>query len=206
LDSITIHSTDFVNNIKESNIISVGKLTTLYSDFVTYINDYFGYANGFSALFNLSSQVNIHSGIFNANAFINIINGQTLNQSTGEYVNDLSGSVTVNYINNLLNYVVYSNPFNNRNPSDNNGAGYSIQDGFIEGDLIFIPNGITITLNVIINNNNITLNNLGSTFLSNLNANTNYVNGYFSSSTNTTNTNIQRVFKAPLLIKLMNLS
>jgi hypothetical protein len=205
-NSITITSNQFVNDLTVNNIISVGNLSTLYSDFISYVNQYFNFTNGFSTLFTLSNQIDAHSGIFNENSFINIINGKTRNPNTGEYVLDLSGSITVNYINELLNNVTFSNPFNNRNPHGNNGDNFSLQDGFIEGDLIFIPNGITITLNLDVIPNGISLNNLGSTYLSNLNSNTNYVHGFFSCNTTTTNSKIKRVVKAPLLIKLMNLS
>lgn len=205
-DSITITSPDFVNGVFEQNIISVGKLWTLYSDFIFYVNEYFSYANGFSALFTLSSQVELNNGVFDAHEFVHIINGQTLDPSTGIYIKDLSGSVTVSYINQLLTYVVYANPFNNRPPNGNQGGPFTLQDGFIEGDLVFIPNGITITLNLDINNNNIQLNNLGDIHVADLNRQTNYTDGYFSCTTTTTETNITRVVKAPLFLILMNLS
>lgn len=205
-DSITITADEFVSNVDANEVLSVGKLQTLYSDFILYVNDYFGYSNGFSTLFNISSQIDINNGVFDSDAFIYIINGKTLDPNTGEYVNDLSGSVIINNINNLLNNVTYNDPFNNRGPNGNNGNGYDIQYGFIEGDLIFIPTGVTVTLNVDVNNNNITLNSLGAAHLSQLNASCNYTNGYFSSVTTTTNTNIKRVIKAPLLLKLINIS
>jgi hypothetical protein len=206
LDVIQLTSSQFVLGMQSSQVISIGKLSYVYSDFITYINEYFGHINGFSTLFTLSSQVDINAGLFDANEFVNVINGKTLNPLTGEYIKDLSGSIILNYTNELLNYVTYSNPFNNRNPFDNNGNSFSIQDGFIEGDIIFIPNGITITLNLDVISNQITLNPLGYLQLAQLNASTNSVNGYFSVNTTTTNTNIKRVVKAPLLIKLMNLS
>lgn len=201
IDTITVNAPEFVDGVTlESQIISVGKYQTLYSDFIMYVNNYFSYADGFSTLFTLSSQVDINNGIFDASAFIHIINGQTLNPTTGEYVKDLSGSITISYINQLLNYVVYANPFNNREP------GMTAQDGFIAGDLIFIPNGLTATLNMDINNNNINWTSLGVTNVAHLNSTTNYVDGYFSVNTTTTETNIKRVIKAPLLLRLDNLS
>jgi hypothetical protein len=205
-DTITITSPDFVNGVFAENIISVGKLWTLYSDFIYYVNEYFSYANGFSALFTLSSQVELNNGVFDAEEFVKIINGQTLNPNTGQYISDLSGSVTISYINQLLTYVVYGNPFNNRPPNGKNGNPFTLQDGFIEGDLIFIPNGITVTLNLDIVNNNILLNNLGDIHLADLNRETNYTDGYFSCNTITTETNITRIVKAPLFLILSNLS
>lgn len=208
-DNIHISANDFIAGVTSPlQVISVGKCRTLYSDFITYVNDYFGYANGFSTLFNLSNIVDINSGVFDSQAFINIINGKTLNIDTGEYINDLSGSITISYINNILNYMIYDNPFNNRPNESNNENIYDtyLQQGFLEDDLIFIPLGLTITLNLKINNNNINLNNLGYNNISSLNNSCNYTNGYFSSNTVTTETDIKRIVKAPLLIKLINLS
>jgi hypothetical protein len=206
MDTITLTSPDFVEGVYAQNIISVGSLQTAYSDFILYVNDYFGYANGFSTLFTTSSLFDINNGVFDASAFVHIINGQTLNPTTGEYVNDLSGSVTVNYINNIIDYICYANPFNNRPTTGNNGAGYTIQDGFIDGDLIYIPTGITFTMNLNINNNDIYLNYLGENHLTQLTSQTNYTNGYFSVNTQATQTNIRRTVKAPLLLRLTNLS
>lgn len=200
-DMIELTANQFVLGMTENQIISVGKLKYVYNDFIEYVNNYFGFPNGFSTLFTLSSQIGINGGVFDANEFINVIHGTTLNPSTGEYIKDLSGSITLNSINQLLNYVNYSNPFNNRTT-----VVTSIKDGFIEGDIIFVPNGITITLNLDIISNSIGLNTLGSSLLSQLNSSTNYTNNYFSVNTTTTNTNIKRIIKAPLLIKLTNLS
>lgn len=208
-DSITISANDFIDGVTSPiQVFSVGKLRTLYSDFITYINDYFSYANGFSTLFNLSNIVDINSGVFDSQAFINIINGKTLNTDTGEYINDLSGTISISYINNTLNYLIYDDPFNNRPDISYNENIYNtyLQKGFIEDDLIFIPFGLTITLTLKINNNNIHLNNLGYNNISSLNNSYNYTNGYFSSNTVTTETDIKRIVKAPLLIKLINLS
>lgn len=200
-DIIELTANQFVLGMTENQVISVGKLKYVYQDFIEYVNNYFGFPNGFTTLFTLSSQIGINGGVFDANEFIKVIHGTTLNPSTGEYIKDLSGSITLNSVNQLLNFVNYSNSFNNRTTGVT-----SIKDGFIEGDIIFVPNGITITLNLDIISNSIGLNTLGSSLLSQLNSSTNYTNNYFSVNTTTTNTNIKRIIKAPLLIKLTNLS
>ena len=200
-DTISITAPDFqlgVNTIEE--VISVGRLQYAYSDFIAYLDDYFNYPAGFSTLFTLSSQIDINNGVFDASAFIHIINEEVYNPSTGEYVKDLSGSVHVDYINQLLNYICYADPFNNRDISSN----ITIQDGFIAGDLIFVPDGVSITLNLDIVNNNILLNSLGYINVANLNQTYNYTSVYFSVNTTVTNTNIQRIIKAPLLMVLVN--
>jgi hypothetical protein len=205
-ESITVTNTDFVTNVNvAADVISVGALSTLYSDFILYVNEYFGYANGFSTIFTLSSQIDVNNGVFDANQFIKLIGGSALNPpnpTTGEYVTDLSGSVTFGYINELLSNVINANPFNNRPTTGNGGAGFSLQDGFVAGDLLFVPTGFTITLNMLINTNNITLNNLGTAYVASLNASANYVRGYFSSNTTTTGNEISTTFRVPLLIQL----
>lgn len=200
INSLTISPNEFTDPLTTANIVSVGKLNTLYSDFILYVNDYFGYANGFTSIFTLSSQVDANNGVFDASGFIRIINEQILDPNTGIYVKDLSGSITVSYINDLLNSIIAADPFNNR------GEGMTQRDGFVAGDLVFVPDGITITLNLNIENNAITLNSLGSQHITQLNTQYDYTSGYFSSNTLTTVTNIQRTVKAPMLLILDNLS
>jgi len=205
-ESITINNTEFVANINTTaNVITVGSLSTLYSDFILYVNEYFGYANGFSTIFTLSSQIDVNNGVFDGNTFVKLIGGSTRNPpnvSTGQYVTDLSGAINFGYINELLSNVISANPFNNRPTTGNGGGGYSIHDGFISGDLLFVPTGLTITLHMMMNTNNITLNNLGIAHLASLNASSNYVHGYFSSNTTVSGNEISTTVKAPLLIQL----
>ncbi len=201
VDDISVPAAEFVvevNTIPE--VISVGRLQYAYSDFIAYLDDYFNYPAGFSTLFTLSSQIDINNGVFDASAFLHVINEQLYNPSTGEYVNDLSGTVQVNYINQLLSYICYADPFNNRDPSLN----ITPQDGFIAGDLIFVPDGFTFTINLDIINNNILLNSLGYANVANLNQTYNYTSGYFSVNTTVTNTNIKQLIKVPLLFVLVN--
>ena len=76
-DSITITSSDFVNGISASNIISVGKYSTMYSDFKSYVQRYFGYVGGFSTLFKDASEFDISGGVFNADSFMALISSGT---------------------------------------------------------------------------------------------------------------------------------
>ena len=207
-DSFSISANDFKTSVTNSNqILSVGKLNTLYTDFNTYINNYFSHTNGFTTLFDLSNSNGSLYNVFDASGFINIINGSTLNEATGQYILDLSGSISVNNINEIINYLVFQNPFNNRNGENNdvNNIKY-LQEGFEEGDLLFIPNGLTITLNVDINNNNIRLNYLGQSYQNALDLSSNYSTGYFTSNMIHTETNMKKVVTAPLLLKLVTLS
>lgn len=196
-DTITISSNEFLQNVHIPNIISVGKLETLYVDFIQYVNDYFSYANGCSSIFNPASQMDINGGIFDATQLITILNGKTKDPATGEYVNDLSGSITILSINQMLQQIISSNPFNNRQPNS------SLRDGFIENDLIFIKTGIKISLNVNFIENGITINDLGVQIPKN--DCYCYKKGYFSTNTTMTNTDITMTVYTPLLIKLINI-
>ena len=70
-DNITITAEEFTAGVTNiTQVISVGKYNTLYSDFINYVNDYFSYADGFSTIFSLSSMVDINGGVFDASAFI----------------------------------------------------------------------------------------------------------------------------------------
>jgi hypothetical protein len=201
-DTITINANEFITGVPNASyVISVGKLKTMYSDFMMYVDEYFSYANGFSTVFNVSSATSLNSGVFNSDAFITLIQGQALNPSTGEYIYDLSGSIHINGINNILKYIVYSNSFNNRIPGD---PDLIFRNGFVEGDIIYIPTGLTITLTLNINSNNIVLTYLGDAKVDELKLKYDYSEGNFSRNTTTTIDKITQVIKAPLLFKLIN--
>jgi len=216
-DTITISANDFVNGMNASDVVSVGTYSTLYSDFNTYVNTYFGYAGGFASLFASVSQFDINHGVFDASAFINIITGHSPD-SSGAYVNNLTGAITIYNVNNLLTYAVSSNIFANRDPSNGttasnpmNRAAYGLQDGFEAGDLIFIPTGTTITLTLsIVNQGYEPITNNGPNNVSPLNQMSNftqkYGSAYYRETTTATLSNITRTVTAPLLFILANVS
>ena len=214
-NSITISASDFVAGMTTEEVLSVGALNTMYSSFINYVYEYFGIPNGFSSLFTISSQFDINGGIFDASAFVHIINGKSIN-NLGQYVKDLSGSVTVNGIKEMMYYCVSTNPFGNRDPSGNantssdptNRNHYTLADGFLQSDLIYIPNGVTVTLTVNVNNNDIMLTSNGQSQLPSINTDYNNLagNNLFSQKTTVSDTNIKSVVKAPLLFKLKNIS
>ena len=221
-DSITINASEFKSGIPSSSrIVSVGKYSTLFSDFINYIHMYFGYAGGFASIFNSGTTYDICGGVFNADSLYKLIKQSSANSGNGVYVKDLSGSITVSNINKLLRYAVDGNIFSNRDPSGNNGSrnasdpsfnyNYGVGDGFMAGDLIFIPNGTQITLNLnIAAEAYLPINNIGpsSSYLETLRATqqTAYqYNGYYTETTTASLTNINRVVTAPLLIRLANL-
>ena len=225
LDSITISSTEFKNGVSAKQIVSLGKYVTLYSDFKNYVTSYFGFDGGFSSLFVAASEFNIDTNnVFNAASFIRLLNGETLD-AAGSYIKDLSGSITVSNITKLLRFAIDANCFGNRMPTTEDAQGnriegsgtaidpvyksnYGMGDGFVAGDLIWVPSGTTITLNLDIDSESFApTNNVGpETATANYTQTTSYTGTNFSQTTNATTTLITRTVKAPLLIKLVNAS
>jgi hypothetical protein len=202
-------------NVDGKQVISVGKYATLYSDFKNYVSSYFGFDGGFSSLFAAASEFNIDgSNNFTGASFVRLLNGET-EATTGNYISDLSGSITVSNLTKLLRYAVDTNCFGNRIPNvDPNGtsvdpdydSNYGVEDGFIAGDMIWIPEGTTINLKLAIDSESfLPLNNVGPAFASaNYTQSTSYTGANFSQTTSATTNLISRTVKAPLLIKLVN--
>lgn len=258
VDSINISSLDFQDGLTASQVISVGTYNTMYTDYIEFVNTYFGYAGGFSSLFAAASEFDINQGVFDSNSFVNLL--YPYSDVSGENVKPLTGSITISNINNLLRYAVDSNVFNNRNPATANivdasgnpiepgstiydtysvssvtdGSGnasdicgnvvdnlqglyasnYGTADGFVAGDLFFIPAGTTIKLHIVIDAEiSNPLNNTGSTNVLNLISKQDFTSkygttsaNYFTESSTASIRNIDRTLTAPLLIKLANLS
>lgn len=204
IDEITIEAEDFVNGMQVNQVISVGRLNTLYEEFADFVQEYFSGPTGFATLFSDTSNYNINRGVFDASAFLHIITEKPLD-SSGAYVNDLSGSVIINNVNELLKTACVLNVFGNRDPSDNP----VVEEGFLSGDLIFVPNGLQITLNADIDTENFTpLNTLvGIDAVQKIIQDHDYASPdqLFSSISNATTTKISRQTNIPLLIRLANL-
>jgi hypothetical protein len=207
---------------KASQVISVGKYSTLYSSFQSYVATYFGFDGGFSSLFTAASEFAIDSdNHFDGASFMRLLTGEA-ETAEGAYISDLSGSITIGSITQLLKYAVDANVFGNRTPIVDlaqNGTGnavdpadknnYGVEDGFVAGDLIWVPSGTTVVLNLHIDAESFApLNNQGT---SNAAAtaqtqSTTFSSTNFSMSTTATTTLISRTCSAPLLIKLVNAS
>lgn len=257
-DTITISSNDFVNGMTAPQVLTVGTYNSVYSDYTEFVNTYFGYAGGFSSLFADASEFNVNNGVFDANAFIYLLNQS--NDPSGANVKPITGTITISNINQLLRFAIDSNVFNNRTPgtatiydSNNNivqpgttinnndyitsttagsntasdicgnttgilqnlyRSNYGTADGFISGDLFFIPAGTTVQLHLVIDAELYNpINNIGSTNIINLITSQDFTNKYntsssqfFTETSTANNTNIDRILTAPLLIKLANLS
>lgn len=204
IDEITISSDDFVNGMEVNQVISVGRLTTLYDEFSDFVKEYFSSPVGFTTLFSDTSDYNVNNGVFDASALLHIITEKPLDAS-GAYVNDLSGSVTINNVNELLKTACVLNIFGNRDPSDNP----VIENGFLSGDLIFVPNGLQITLNADIDPENFApINSLvGIETVRRIIQDHDYESpdDLFSSISDATTTKISRQTNVPLLIRLADL-
>jgi hypothetical protein len=175
-DTLTLSAAQFVSglNNKTSNVKSVGRLSTLYSDFAIYIASYFGlppssattpYTSvGFETLFSGEYLFNPNNGVFGAQQFLDVATSGSIvtsddvasddAASDGSYLNNLNGGITLTDITKLLRFAVANNTFNNRNtftgltasdPADRKN--YGVSDGFFDGDLLFIPDaGFQISL------------------------------------------------------------
>ena len=204
-DSITITASEFSSAVNVSNILSVGFYKTMYFNFQTLVNNYFGVPSNFNALFTTSSTVTINNGVFDASAMVNMMNYSALNAS-GEYVKTMTGEITIENINALFRFACQSNPFGNRSP-----APPTIEDGFKENDLVYVPNGTTITLVAKIINSDSSSNNIipttqGLTNIINSSPGPDFMNNEYSQTTTFTSSAITRVIKVPILMVLKNLS
>jgi len=223
-DSITITPGAFINclNNDYTNIIDMGHLRTVYSDFALYVANYFGLATptstytGIATFFANDYGFNPNGGVFDASAFLNIIVAQPLNADTGAYIADLSGAIVIGGVTQLLRNAVDANPFGNRDPingttaSDpNDRSNYGVTDGFFCDDLIFIPkDGFSVTMNLAVDNN---IFGPGLVSASSAAADTKFGSHSTSTSTfvetsTTTTMLVSRTTTVPLLIRLVNLS
>jgi len=146
-DSFTISASEFVYDLSMAggakSIVSVGLLSTIYSDFSNYVATYFAMPilptasvgqprneYGFATLFSGEEGFNPNGGVFDASAFYNLVCGGNGgnpgtnqgvtpwgNDTSGASISTLSGAITVSNITQLLRNAVDANPFNNRNPT-----------------------------------------------------------------------------------------
>jgi hypothetical protein len=217
VNEISISSAEFTAGIsKSTQVISVGKYETLYSGFQSYVAAYFGFDGGFSSLFTAASEFSIDTdNTFNGASFKSLLTASA--QATeGRYISALTGSITISNITKLLKYAVDANVFGNRTPgvagtavNGANNSDYGVADGFIAGDLIWVPAGTTIKLHLDIDNESFNpLNNIGVANASGTatSQSTAFTTTNFPMDTSASTTVIDRVCTAPLLIKLVDAS
>jgi hypothetical protein len=232
VDEITFTAEEFVSLVPVENIVSVGKFSTIYTDFINYVGAYFGTGNGgnegFSTLFTGDEHFNPNNGVFDASALHKLINSpdESIDPS-GRSLTKLRGNLTIKNLTQLLANAVDSNVFGNRDPINGTAASgldgefnsnnYGINDGFIAGDLLFVASaGLSVTLKLGLDTELYLspLNNKMGLTINNLQPYDFVPDGYtvpldpsggvFASSTNTSTTLIERNLTGPLLIRLIN--
>lgn len=117
----------------------MGKYTSLYSDFNRHVNNYFGYADGFAPIYDMSGASQLDSGAFAKNDLIDILS-ERYSDNSGNYHYKLNGQIEIYELTNVLSFLE-TNTFNNRTTETK-------YDGFIAGDRILVSSGITITLDL----------------------------------------------------------
>jgi hypothetical protein len=145
--TVNITFQEFKNNLVSSQITSLGKFETIYSDFKQYINHYFYYSNLFPSLLKSGDATDISNGSIDNDKFIELLNGQYIN-SDGQTIDNFAGSINIYDINTSLSYISTDDPFNNRVVTSD--LSYSMSDGFISGDLILVNPGMNIELKLIV--------------------------------------------------------
>jgi len=201
-DKVTITAEDILSYLTPEDIISMGKLSTLYSDFNSTVIKYFGAPEGFSSFFRADPYYNVNNGVFDAESLLQLLNKFDFNIN-GTVVTDLSGQFTVNTLTDKLVYASITNVFNNR-PAEKN---IQPSDGFFAGDLLYIKNGITVTLKLDIEAEPYTpIVNTGPSNLSTINSLINYSNfqNNVSKQTTSTTTNITQTYTVPILVSLVD--
>ena len=202
-DEVTITAEDILDYITSDKIISMGKLSTLYEDFNYTVLEYFGTPYGFASVFSgEESYYDINKGVFDEDALIRLFNKYDFNIN-GTYVSDLSGYFKVSRVTNSMKYAANTNIFNNRPDESNIGPA----DGFIAGDLIYIPDGISITMTVNLEPEPyVPATNIGPTNLSLVNHLINYTEPQTNIQKQTTSsvTNITQTYRIPILVVLVN--
>ncbi len=204
VSEIEFTSNDFRTALaSDADVISVGTLSTMYSDFKTYVGTYFGFNGGFETLFAAATEFTIdEDDLFEADSLVDLIAGTAGADPATPYTKIMTGSITISNITKLLRYAVDSNCFGNRVPSGTDPTdetNFGVNNGFLANDLIWVPTGIQVTLKLAIDAESFNpINNRGPNYVQN----TNLTEGNFSSETTATTTLITRVIKAPLLIRL----
>lgn len=198
-NDLSYNTTTLLESISEESILNIGRMSTLYSDFNYTVEKYFGLPAGFSDLFAEEHARTLNNGVFDISGLYSIMTGNNFNIQ-GSYVSDLSGAFFIDNMSEKFRYLVDTDIFNNRH-----SAGYGVADGFIENDLIYLSDGITVTLRVNIEEEAYSpKNNIGPTNLQAVDASINY----FDASNNVrkvttySTTNITQSYTVPILFIL----
>lgn len=119
------------------DVISVGYFSNLYIEFTNAVKNYF---IGFKSIYNLTENFNINNNIFDNSVLYNLI--------TGNLGSNLLGDISFNSITDNLRFSKNTNCFNNRDISNGTISIDGANNGFFANDILFIPQGISIILNI----------------------------------------------------------
>jgi hypothetical protein len=213
INEITLDASELVAGITaDTQIVSVGSYSTIYSDYVSAVRTYFGYSGGFATLFANAETFDI-ADAFDATAFYNLLQGTDIVDSSNAYIATPTGTITISSIVEIIRSAIDGNLFANRDPSGgttasdpSDSSNYGVADGFLAGDMIWIPAGCQIKLSVGVDAEIVGayLNNVGP---ENLVSNTSsYLQSAatFSDATVSNLTAITKTVNVPMLIKLVN--
>lgn len=198
-NDLSYNTTTLLESIAQENILTIGKMSTLYSDFNYTVEKYFGLPTGFSDLFAEEHARTLNNGVFDISGLYAIMNGNNFNIE-GSYVSDLSGAFYIQNMSEKFRYMVDTDIFDNRS-----SAGYGVGDAFIENDLIYLAEGITVTLKVDIEEEVYSpKNNIGPTNLQAIDSSINYfdASNNIRKVTTYSTTNITQSYTVPILFIL----
>ena len=212
VNSIDITASSLLTELNGADkVLAVGSLSSLYTDFSKYVLTYFGMydaanpgngATGLATLFgesNTLSTITANNGLFDAAAFLTLINKQASGTGTTNNITGLTGYVRIENVVQLLRNAVATDPFANRT-----SPAIGVSNGFLADDLIFVPtNGMEIVLEVTIEKNIFPASNSTTTGVNA--AEGNDTSATIDANTSTTSTNatvITKTTSVPLLIKL----
>lgn len=175
VNNITVLPQELVNDLSLYSILNIGKLDTIYNDFMLFMNTFFDYKPGFDIKIN-PSYIDFNGGIFNKQKFYEIL----------KTPNGLYGNITINNINEILK-MRHATP---------------LEYGFIDTDSIYIPYGITIVIFIDIDMDILGVNSIGKQYIANLKKKSDYDDGESSIQTIISPKKIMRIVKVPLLLLL----
>ena len=176
VENIEVNANEIMEDLELNNIVSLGKLKTIYNDFNNFINNIYTHKE-FFINYQESDLENFEPEYFDENKLFHMIK------------NGFFGSLTIKNVNEILNNTIFFD--NHKNIPKKNG--------FISNDLVFVPNGINLSLVHKINIDKLNL--FGKTYILNLKNQTDYDDGNLSINTIITQDKIIRVIKVPLLLK-----
>jgi len=143
---IVIVAKQFLNTVKKDDILAVGEFDSMYFDYQRHVNNYFGNTDNNSSLFTCESQKDINNTIFDKNGLYSILHEKSICSFSGEIKDAFDGYIEMNDVSEMLHKICELDLFGNN--LFGNRISHDICKGFIDGDLIYIPEGIHIKLNM----------------------------------------------------------